>query len=103
MGLPAALAGSVIMGAGISAMHYTGMEAMRLSAMCHYWLGPRCAFRGAGHRDFPGRTLADVVHFRNDVRGKWLPKIATAALMGAAIPGNALHRYGSCRIYVLPV
>src|SRR5580692_11620440 len=30
MGLLAALAGSVIMGAGIATMHYTGMEAMRL-------------------------------------------------------------------------
>src|SRR6202163_2322393 len=36
MGPLAALVGSVIMGAGIAAMHYTGMEAMRLSAMCHY-------------------------------------------------------------------
>src|SRR5690242_5449645 len=30
------IAGSVLMAAGISAMHYTGMDAMRLSAMCHY-------------------------------------------------------------------
>ena len=28
--------GSVFMGAGIAAMHYVGMEAMRLPAMCHY-------------------------------------------------------------------
>ena len=32
----AALAGSVIMGGGIATMHYTGMAAMRLSAMCSY-------------------------------------------------------------------
>src|ERR1041385_5817868 len=36
MKLRHALAGSVIMGAGIAIMHYTGMEAMRLPAMCHY-------------------------------------------------------------------
>jgi two-component system sensor histidine kinase/response regulator len=28
--------GSVFMGTGIAAMHYVGMEAMRLPAMCHY-------------------------------------------------------------------
>ena len=31
-----AIAGSVLMGGGIAAMHYIGMEAMRLPAMCHY-------------------------------------------------------------------
>src|SRR6266545_4735212 len=36
MGLPQALAGSVMMGCGIAAMHYIGMEAMRLAGMCHY-------------------------------------------------------------------
>ena len=30
------LAGSVLMGSGIAAMHYIGMEAMRLPAMCVY-------------------------------------------------------------------
>src|SRR5207245_7241533 len=36
MGWPRALAGSVIMGSGISIMHYTGMAAMRLPALCSY-------------------------------------------------------------------
>jgi two-component system sensor histidine kinase/response regulator len=85
MGVPAAMVGSVIMGVGIATMHYTGMAAMRLPAMCHY---------------SPGLVTLSVVlaivislvalwltfHFRNDVKGKWLPKIASAALMGAAIP-----------------
>jgi NO-binding membrane sensor protein with MHYT domain len=31
-----ALAGSAIMGGGIATMHYTGMAAMRLLAMCSY-------------------------------------------------------------------
>src|SRR2546427_10043829 len=31
-----ALAGSAIMGGGISTMHYTGMAAMRLGGMCSY-------------------------------------------------------------------
>jgi two-component system, sensor histidine kinase and response regulator len=33
---PAALAGSVLMGGGIASMHYIGMDAMRLPAMCVY-------------------------------------------------------------------
>ena len=36
MGWPRALAGSVFMGGGIATMHYTGMAAMRLQAMCSY-------------------------------------------------------------------
>jgi CheY-like chemotaxis protein len=28
--------GSIVMGSGIAAMHYTGMAAMRVAAMCHY-------------------------------------------------------------------
>src|SRR2546430_12786264 len=31
-----ALAGSVLMGAGIASMHYIGMAAMRLPAMCQF-------------------------------------------------------------------
>src|SRR5260370_18905274 len=36
MGWIRALAGSAIMGSGIATMHYTGMAAMRLPAMCSY-------------------------------------------------------------------
>jgi NO-binding membrane sensor protein with MHYT domain len=36
MGMTAAILGSLLMGSGIAAMHYIGMEAMRLPAMCHY-------------------------------------------------------------------
>jgi PAS domain S-box-containing protein len=85
MGLRAAVVGSGIMGTGIATMHYTGMAAMRLSAMCHY--------------SFYLVTLSVVLaivislvalwltfHFRDDVKQKWLPKIASALLMGAAIP-----------------
>jgi two-component system sensor histidine kinase/response regulator len=85
MGLPAAAVGSVIMGAGIATMHYTGMAAMRLSAMCHYSSGLVTL----------SVVLAIVIslvalwltfRLRDDVKGKWLPKIASALLMGAAIP-----------------
>jgi two-component system, sensor histidine kinase and response regulator len=85
MGMGAALVGSVIMGAGIATMHYTGMAAMRLPAMCHY----------STFLVTLSVILAIVIslvalwltfHFRNDAKGKWLPKFASAALMGAAIP-----------------
>ena len=85
MGLLAAMVGSVIMGAGIATMHYTGMAAMRLPAMCYY----------SSALVTLSVVLAIVIslvalwltfHFRNDVKGKWLPKIASAVLMGAAIP-----------------
>ena len=36
MGALRALAGSVLMGAGISSMHYIGMAAMRLPAVCQF-------------------------------------------------------------------
>src|ERR1700709_1387344 len=39
MGLPTAILGSLAMGSGIAAMHYIGMEAMRLPAMCSYSWG----------------------------------------------------------------
>src|ERR1700719_2405283 len=85
MGLLAATAASVIMGAGIATMHYTGMAAMRLPAMCHY----------SSALVTLSVVLAIVIslvalwltfRLRNDVKGKWLPKISSALLMGAAIP-----------------
>jgi two-component system, sensor histidine kinase and response regulator len=36
MSIPSAITGSIAMGGGIAAMHYIGMEAMRLPAMCRY-------------------------------------------------------------------
>ena len=85
MGLLAATVGSVIMGAGIATMHYTGMAAMRLPAMCHY----------SSVLVTLSVVLAIVIslvalwltfRLRNDVKGKWLPKISSAVVMGAAIP-----------------
>src|SRR5580698_8203048 len=39
MGPWRAVAGSIPMGIGIAAMHYIGMDAMRLAAMCHFDTG----------------------------------------------------------------
>lgn len=80
-----AIVGSVFMGSGISAMHYTGMAAMRLSAMCAY--DPLLVTLSV--------ILAIAIslvalwltfQFRGDVpRSLWL-KSGTAIIMGSAIP-----------------
>ncbi len=99
MGWSAAAVGSVIMGAGIAAMHYTGMAAMRLPAMCHY----------SSALVTLSVVLAIVIslvalwltfRFRNDVKGKWLPKIASAALDGSSDTCHALHRHGCRQFYI---
>src|SRR4029077_5067057 len=36
LGAPRAVSGSLLMGAGIASMHYIGMAAMRLPAICHF-------------------------------------------------------------------
>lgn len=80
-----AAAGSIPMGAGIAAMHYSGMEAMRLSAMCHY--DAKLVTLSV--------VLAIVISFvalclaflsREEKKGSIAPKIASAVVMGAAIP-----------------
>jgi two-component system sensor histidine kinase/response regulator len=79
------LIGSVIMGAGIAAMHYIGMEAMRLPAMCHY--SPVLVTLSV--------ILAILIsmvalwltfHLREGTGAAGWKKPASAILMGAAIP-----------------
>lgn len=85
MGLLAAMVGSVIMGGGIAAMHYIGMAAMRLPAMCYF------SFALVSLSVILAILISLVAlfltfYFRNKVREKWLLKIASAVLMGSAIP-----------------
>jgi two-component system, sensor histidine kinase and response regulator len=85
MSIPIAVAGSVVMGVGIASMHYIGMEAMRLPAMCTY--------------SFPlvllSVVLAVVISFvalwltfasRFDTTSWGWRKCGNALLMGMAIP-----------------
>src|SRR6202049_2848864 len=80
-----ALAGSAIMGSGIATMHYTGMAAMRLPAMCS------CDLRLL----ILSVVLAIVIslvalwltfRFREDTKAFAWWKAASAIVMGAAIP-----------------
>ena len=85
MGPIRAVAGSLFMGSGIAAMHYIGMAAMRLQAMCRYSFGLVTL----------SVVLAVVIssvaiyltfHFRGEKAGGGWKKALTALVMGGAIP-----------------
>jgi PAS domain S-box-containing protein len=85
MGASRAVAGSVLMGAGIASMHYIGMAAMRLPAMCQY-----NSFLVVLSVVFAVLiSLAAIwitFHFRDEKTGIGWEKLAGAVVMGAAIP-----------------
>jgi PAS domain S-box-containing protein len=85
MGTFRALSGSVLMGAGISGMHYIGMAAMRLAAECQF-----DTFLVALSVVFAVlislAALWITFHFRNEKMGIGRKKLAGAVVMGAAIP-----------------
>jgi len=85
MGVFRALAGSVLMGAGISSMHYIGMAAMRLPATCQF-----DSFLVALSVVFAVlislAALWITFHYRDEKTGIGWEKLAGAAVMGAAIP-----------------
>jgi PAS domain S-box-containing protein len=80
-----ALAGSVLMGGGIASMHYIGMAAMRLSAVCHF-----NSFLVVLSVVFAVlislAALWITFHFRDEKKGIGWGKTAGAVLMGTAIP-----------------
>jgi PAS domain S-box-containing protein len=85
MGLARVLAGSVIMGSGISAMHYTGMAAMRLPAMCSY--DPVLLTLSVVSAIVISLiALCLTFRLREDEKSSPLWKTGSAAVMGAAIP-----------------
>jgi signal transduction histidine kinase/DNA-binding response OmpR family regulator len=95
MGIASAGAGSIVMGGGIAAMHYIGMEAMRLPAMCMY--SARIVVLSV--------VLAIVISFvalwlsfysRNDTFSVSWRKSGSALLMGLAIP--AMHYVGMAAV-----
>jgi diguanylate cyclase (GGDEF)-like protein/PAS domain S-box-containing protein len=85
MGFIRAVVGSVFMGSAIAGMHYIGMAAMRLSAMCHFSLSIVMI----------SVALAIVIslvalwltfHLRGETRSGGWRKILSAVVMGAAVP-----------------
>ena len=80
-----AVAGSVLMGAGIASMHYIGMAALRLPAICQF-----NSFLVVLSVVFAVlislAALWITFHFRNEKTGIGQKKLAGAVVMGAAIP-----------------
>jgi PAS domain S-box-containing protein len=85
MGASGAVAGSVLMGAGIASMHYIGMAAMRLPAICQF-----NSFLVVLSVVFAVlislAALWITFHFRDEKTGIGWEKFAGAVVMGAAIP-----------------
>jgi PAS domain S-box-containing protein len=86
MTLSAAVPASVVMGFGIVAMHYTGMAAMRLQGTAHYDAS-LVALSIVIAIVVSFVALWQAFHLRGTgLRAHVWRKIASAALMGAAIP-----------------
>jgi PAS domain S-box-containing protein len=99
MTIPGAVMGSLFMGAGIASMHYIGMEAMRLPAMCSYSVSLV--------------TLSVVLAVVISFAALWLTfslreqliawngrKAISALVMGAAIP--VMHYVGMAACTFMP-
>jgi two-component system, sensor histidine kinase and response regulator len=85
MGLYRAIVGSVFMGCAIVGMHYIGMEAMRLSATCHY-SALIVAISVVLAIAISLVALVLAFHFRGErTSGGW-KKALSALIMGAAVP-----------------
>jgi diguanylate cyclase (GGDEF)-like protein/PAS domain S-box-containing protein len=85
MGLRRTVVGSVVMGGGIGAMHYIGMNAMQMSAMCHFdRFVVILSVISAVLISFIALRLVFLARNHNET-GR-LRKIASAVVMGAAIP-----------------
>lgn len=95
MGPLRALAGSVFMGGGIAAMHYAGMAAMRLPAVCHYSVSlVVLSVFLAVLISFIALWLA--FRLREDTTAGGWPKTLSAVVMGAAIP--VMHYTGMAAV-----
>ncbi len=85
MGASQAVAGSVLMGAGIASMHYIGMAAMRLPAICQF--NPFLVVLSVVSAVLISlAALWITFHFRDEKTGIGWEKSAGAVVMGAAIP-----------------
>jgi PAS domain S-box-containing protein len=85
MGASRAVAGSGLMGAGIASMHYIGMAAMRLPAICQFnslLVVLSVVFAVL----ISLAALWITFHFRDEKTGIGREKLTGAVVMGAAIP-----------------
>jgi PAS domain S-box-containing protein len=91
--------GGLLMGGGIASMHYTGMEAMRLAAMCRYnaWIVALSLFFAVV---ISLVALWLTFHLRTQTKPGWR-KLASAIVMGAAIP--VMHYTGMAAVTFTPM
>jgi PAS domain S-box-containing protein len=94
-----AVAGSLLMGAGIASMHYIGMTAMRLPAICQFnsVLVVLSVFFAIL---ISLAALWISFHFRDEKTGIGWEKLAGAVVMGAAIP--VMHYTGMAAAVFTP-
>ena len=85
MGASRAVVGSVLMGAGIASMHYIGMAAMRLPAICQF-NSSLVVMSVVFAVLISFAALWITFHFRDEKTGIGREKLAGAVVMGAAIP-----------------
>ena len=85
MGVAAVIAGSIAMGGGIAAMHYIGMAAMRMDAICIY-SAKIVALSVVLAIVISFVALCLTFYFRTRTTGWGLGKSLSALVMGAAIP-----------------
>lgn len=99
MGLLRALLGSAMMGGGIATMHYVGMDAMRLSAMCTYSV-PLVTLSVVLAVVISFVALWLTFHLRTDTSAWSSRRIVSALVMGAAIP--VMHYTGMAAVSFMP-
>jgi two-component system sensor histidine kinase/response regulator len=99
MGWVQALASSITLGVGIAGMHYLGMASMRFGAVCQF--NPRIVTLSVVLAIvFSVAALLLAFDLREETKGTPLRKIASAALMGAAISG--MHYTGMASASFIP-
>jgi PAS domain S-box-containing protein len=99
MSLSRGAIGGVILGIGIAAMHYIGMEAMRLPAMCQY-SAPLVALSVVLAIAISWIALWLTFQAGNESTVTLWRKVLSAALMGAAIP--VMHYTGMAAASFVP-
>jgi len=94
-----AVAGSVLMGAGIASMHYIGMAAMRLPAICQF-NSSLVVMSVVFAILISLAALWIAFHFRDEKTGIGWEKLAGAAVMGAGI--SVMHYTGMTAASFMP-
>ena len=98
MTLPHLTAGSLLMGAGIATMHYTGMAAMRLAAM-HFYNRTLWTFSIVLAVEISFAGLLIIYYSRGEKRS-WKRTFGASFLLGIAIP--AMHYTGMAAVRFVP-